>query len=271
MEEKHKKPSVMRWIFFALLIVGLGVFGFAWMMQGNKDRRVSLRDNMYDADIPSSLPAENVTTALILLTPLDLMYTPIVDGFSSPMGSEKGAFIYDAQPFGEDNPQYGGPHLGEDLNGIGGMNTDLGDAVYAAGRGRVLYVGVPSPGWGNVVVLGHWLSDGTYLQSLYAHLDKVNVRYGDKLARGEQLGTVGTAGGRYPAHLHFEMIPSLAQEAGYGGYGKHSNRIDPRFIFAKFPVSEALESMDPYRVMLSLYETQMQTPVEIERKTIIKK
>lgn len=129
-------------------------------------------------------------------------------------------------------------HYGQDLNGIGGENTDFGDPVYASARGKVVYCGEPSPDWGHVVVLLHRLPDGHFLQTLYAHLSKVHVRYGELVARGKVIGEVGSAGGRYFAHLHFEMIRSIANEAGLKGYGMDTaNRIDPKDIFEKYPAT----------------------------------
>lgn len=90
--------------------------------------------------------------------------------------------------------------------------------VRAAGRGLLIYAGEPSSDWGNVVVLLHRLPDGRFVQSLYAHLKTVSdIPLGTLVGRGEQIGSVGTAHGNYLAHLHFEMIESIAHEAGNAG------------------------------------------------------
>ena len=52
-------------------------------------------------------------------------------------------------------------HTGEDWNGRGGGDTDLGDPVYAVSHGRVVGSGYYTPSWGNIVLLEHALSDGT--------------------------------------------------------------------------------------------------------------
>ncbi len=46
---------------------------------------------------------------------------------------------------------------------------------------------------------------------------------------------MGTAHGNYLAHLHFEMIESIAHEAGMPGYGKTTfNRINPDEVLEKY-------------------------------------
>ena len=67
--------------------------------------------------------------------------------------------------------------------------------------------------WGNVVVIRHaFMEDGQvkYADSLYAHLDRILVREGQQVVRGQQIGTIGNAHGLYAAHLHFEVHKNLA-------------------------------------------------------------
>jgi murein DD-endopeptidase MepM/ murein hydrolase activator NlpD len=44
-----------------------------------------------------------------------------------------------------------------------------------------------------------------YIDTLNGHLDKIMVRTGQVIKRGQQIGTIGTNFGMYPAHLHFEI------------------------------------------------------------------
>ena len=103
---------------------------------------------------------------------------------------------YDAQPFGEND------HLGADLNGKGGGDTDLGDPVYAVADGVVSEATDMEGGWGNVVRVVHPCAQ---VESLYAHLDTMIVERGTVVTRGQLIGTIGTAHGEYKAHLHFEL------------------------------------------------------------------
>ena len=118
-----------------------------------------MHHNIYDEDIPRSAPVP-VDYRMVLLTPQELAKAPLADVFTSPLGDENGAFTYVAQGVGDMNAARKGRHAGQDLNGIGGENTDEGLPVRAAGRGLLIYAGEPSPDWGNVVVLLHRLPDG---------------------------------------------------------------------------------------------------------------
>lgn len=167
--------------------------------------------------------------AFVRLTPRETATLPLATRFDMPLGSEHGAFTYNARPFRIAR------HLGDDLNGIGGENSDLGDPVYAAGAGRVIYAGVPSPDWGNMVLIAHRLPEGDELgpvvQTVYAHLESVRVRTGQVVQRGDQIGTVGTADGRYLAHLHFEVRVGPYVNPGQGYADTALNRVSPeKFI-----------------------------------------
>lgn len=131
---------------------------------------------------------------------------------------------YNAQRFTENN------HLGDDLNGIGGENSDLGDPVHAVADGRVLLAGEGGPGWGNVVIVLHaYLKDGAraYVQSYYGHDDTILVHPGDEVHRGETIATVGTAHGHYFAHLHFEMREFSTPFIGPGYREDTQGWLDP--------------------------------------------
>jgi murein DD-endopeptidase MepM/ murein hydrolase activator NlpD len=157
---------------------------------------------------------------------------PQATRFDPPMGTEHGGLAYNAQKFWEMNDKRGGHHTGDDLNGIGGMNTDLGDPVFNTADGLVLYAGESSPGWGKVVVIAHKLKDGKILHSMYAHLNRIDVAPGALVARGGKVGTVGTANGFYPAHLHFEMRASDGVDIGAGYAANPLNRLDPAALIS---------------------------------------
>ena len=73
--------------------------------------------------------------------------------------------------------------------------------VLAANAGTVV-----TPSWlgiyGNCVIIDHGLG----VQSLYGHLSSFDVKVGDKVAKGQQLGRSGMTGLAGGDHLHFTML-----------------------------------------------------------------
>ncbi len=166
---------------------------------------------------------------LQLPSALELAALPTATGFDYPLGNRDGALAYNAQPFTENR------HLGDDLNGIGGENSDLGDPVYAIADGRVLLATEGGPGWGNVLILLHAYDEGgtrRYLQSFYAHLDAFKVAPGAVVRRGQEIATVGNAHGKYLAHLHLELREFLTPYIGPGYRAETSGWLNPSGFIA---------------------------------------
>ncbi|MDP4584182.1 MAG: M23 family metallopeptidase [Verrucomicrobiales bacterium] len=158
--------------------------------------------------------------AFAVLSPIELVLAPTATSFDLPVGSEHGALTYNAQPFQENR------HLGDDFNGIGGQDSDLGDPVFAVADGQVIFAGAPSPGWGNVVMLLHETGEGEIVESVYGHLDAIRVPVGGQVRRGDVIGTIGSAKGRYLAHLHFELRRAPALDTGVGYGDTSQGRLD---------------------------------------------
>ena len=137
----------------------------------------------------------------------------VTDGFDFPVGKPNAENYYLASKFGQRN------HLGEDWNGRGGGNSDLGDPVYAVADGVITFSEEVCCGWGNVIRVIHKLDNNpelTYVESVYAHLDRIDVSAGQKVKRGDLVGTIGTANGTYLAHLHLEMRDFINMSLGPG-------------------------------------------------------
>ncbi len=73
--------------------------------------------------------------------------------------------------------------------------------VTAANRGVVVFAD-PLTIYGNTVILDHGLG----LQTLYAHLSSMEVKVGDEVAKGQELGRTGASGLAIGDHLHFEVL-----------------------------------------------------------------
>jgi murein DD-endopeptidase MepM/ murein hydrolase activator NlpD len=152
-------------------------------------------------------------------------------GFDYPVGAPDGGGYYNAQAFGAND------HLGDDWNGLGGGDTDLGDPVVAIADGIVAEATDHGGGWGNVVRVVHACgdADGAEVESLYAHLATIAsaAEPGARIRRGEPIGTIGTAGGRYLAHLHLELRAEPGLPLG-GGYGTDTTGyLDPAAFIAR--------------------------------------
>lgn len=87
-------------------------------------------------------------------------------------------------------------HYGIDIAG------SLGDAIYAADNGVIVYSGWNNWGYGYVIVIDH----GNGWQTLYAHLSSIGVGCGQSVYQGGVIGAFGSTGNSSGPHLHFEML-----------------------------------------------------------------
>ncbi len=76
-----------------------------------------------------------------------------------------------------------------------------GTEIYATGNGVVTFASWKQ-GYGNCLVIKH----GFGYQTLYGHMDKFKARVGQKVTRGEIIGTVGNTGKSTGPHLHYEVM-----------------------------------------------------------------
>jgi murein DD-endopeptidase MepM/ murein hydrolase activator NlpD len=75
-----------------------------------------------------------------------------------------------------------------------------GTAIQATGDGVVIKAEYKS-GYGRYVVISH----GNGYETLYAHMDKILVKKGQKVKRGQQIGKVGSSGTSTAPHCHYEV------------------------------------------------------------------
>lgn len=217
---------------------------------------------------PRAVTAKPLDSAFHRLSPREIAALPEAVRFDHPLGSEHGAMTYNAQPFRLSR------HLGDDLNGIGGQNSDLGDPVFAAAAGKVVHAGDGGPGWGGMVILAHRVpmppgqgGGFTVWQTVYAHLEDILVRPGRLMERGEPLGKVGTAGGRYLAHLHFEIREGPYVYPGTGYADVPMNRVSPEaFLRANRGAADDLLTLAP-RSVLAEGEPEVEVEVEVKAET----
>lgn len=75
-----------------------------------------------------------------------------------------------------------------------------GQPILAASAGRVIAAGVRN-GYGNCIDVDH----GHGIVTRYAHLSGYDARVGETVARGQQIGRMGSTGRSTGTHLHFEV------------------------------------------------------------------
>ncbi|MCU0622284.1 MAG: peptidoglycan DD-metalloendopeptidase family protein [Gemmatimonadaceae bacterium] len=86
-------------------------------------------------------------------------------------------------------------------NGVG-IQAPLGTPVKSVAAGEVMIAEAIGT-YGLTVVVQH--GGGDY--SVYGSLQRLQVKKGERVAKGDVVGTVGAADPEMPAHLHFEIRP----------------------------------------------------------------
>ena len=97
-------------------------------------------------------------------------------------------------------------HTGADLNlNIPVYDSDAHALCYAASDGSVKIAAV-FPVWGTIVVIQHDdIPEVGRVFTRYAHLETILVLPGQVVLRGQPLGRIGNASGRYAYHLHYDI------------------------------------------------------------------
>ena len=113
------------------------------------------------------------------------------------------------------------------------LAAPLGEPVLAPGAGRVLFAGTMrerrSNEWtrlGTLVVLDH----GGGVVTVFGHLDKASVRRGQRVARGDLIGTVGRSG--------WTRVPALYYEVRWP-VGGTVRPVDPAIFDLALPMEDA--------------------------------
>ena len=108
-----------------------------------------------------------------------------------------------------------------------------GSEVKASAGGRVVRASGVHAKFGNLIIIYHGRNrkSGKHTYTLYAHLQGMDVAFGDSVDEGERIGTVGETGNADGAHLHFEAAESSGEikwhETGATGIPGRRHRINP--------------------------------------------
>lgn len=149
----------------------------------------------------------------------------ICDGFDSPVGlateragdvlwpgwTNSNPFMTYTPPTATSSASY---HTGVDLNLNlpGQWNADAGKPLYAVASG-VVTTAATFKTWGWLIIIRHdVLPEGITVWSRYAHMATVDVIEGQRVARGDEIGTIGDAFGRWSHHLHYDIAKTNVLE-----------------------------------------------------------
>ena len=76
-----------------------------------------------------------------------------------------------------------------------------GTAIQATGNGTVIEAKIQRSGFGKHVKIDH----GYGYVTVYAHMNSIEVKAGDKVVKGQQIGTIGNTGLSTAPHCHYEV------------------------------------------------------------------
>jgi murein DD-endopeptidase MepM/ murein hydrolase activator NlpD len=143
------------------------------------------------AELPEE-PAPEMTGIVV-----DGIFVSIIPSLPLPAAAlasiDTGQWVWPVQ--GEISQGYTSTHRAVDIS------TEHGAVVVAANAGKVVYAKWESSGYGYLVIIDH----GNGFVSYYAHLYGFYIDAGQMVARGEQIGELGTTGHSTGPHLHFEI------------------------------------------------------------------
>lgn len=170
---------------------------------GKKNSMLSIGKTQWDIQNIKGLPPRKVTPSPEDQQAIDSERNLVRGSLSGNLADTywKKGFIRPVE--GRISGWFGGQRImnGHKMNPHGG--TDIaaqeGTPVKAASDG-VITLNAPNTFYsGNVIVIDH----GQGLQTIYAHLQKMNVKKGQKVKQGEIIGTVGKTGRVTGPHLHW--------------------------------------------------------------------
>ena len=81
------------------------------------------------------------------------------------------------------------------------LAAPVGTPIYATAEGTVSEAGYNSGGYGNLIKLDH----GRGIETRYGHLSRILVSPGQRIARGQIIGRMGSTGRSTGSHLHYEV------------------------------------------------------------------
>ena len=176
---------------------------------------------------PNAVPTTQVDWVAFFAANI-LPNLPLADEFDPPLRPPDGAGAFVTLPFGVEG------HLGEDWTTAQG-DAGLGEPVDSVADGWVSVAQDFENAWGKVVFICYRLPVGRwppFVEVMYAQLQTIKVAPGDFVKRGQEIGTVGNAGGTYQAHLHWEVRQTVGKGVGPGFDTRRDGWLEPGAFLA---------------------------------------
>ena len=156
------------------------------------------------------------------LPPVDLPSQTVAPPIDAAQVTEAGAgkFIWPlsgqvVQPFGQ------GASADKSDDGIN-IAVPVGTPVKASAPGVVIFAGKQIAAFGNYILLQH---DGGFLTA-YGNMDRLNVKIGQRVDQGDEIGQSGQTGQAAQPELHFEVLYAAHKE-------DKSAPVDPQAVLPK--------------------------------------
>jgi len=142
-------------------------------------------------------PSQDALRANRLLNKMDQLNVYRIAAQKAPFATPvKDAFRFTSSFGLRRDPTRGGqrPHKGVDFA------APVGTPLYATADGVVTYAGW-STGYGKLVKIQHEFG----IETRYAHQNRIRVKVGQRVSRGDRIGDMGSSGRVTGNHLHYEV------------------------------------------------------------------
>lgn len=175
-------------IFLFILVIGLYIQNYKSNTRNDIKSKLKIVREIYDNESKSK------SAKILELKNLNFKYNRYLD--SLPFGKPVEKLIilseygWRTDPFSETRTF----HYGIDLH------TVINQPIMATGNGEIIRSGWLS-GFGKCIEIKHSLG----YTSLYGHLNKLLVKKGDKVSKGDTIGLSGSTGRATGVHLHYEI------------------------------------------------------------------
>jgi murein DD-endopeptidase MepM/ murein hydrolase activator NlpD len=170
----------------------------------------SLFKNLDERTLLASKIAANQLNKLVESSELLKKNKNVMNLYPSISPIKSNDFIEISSGYGwRKHPIYGTPLFHDGID----ISAELKSKVFATMSGKVIEITRSKTGYGNRIVIEN--SGG--FETLYAHLDKISVKTGQLVLKGQLIATTGNSGLSTGPHLHYEIrkFGQLKDPLGY--------------------------------------------------------